>query len=136
MTDQETVELITESSCLQFFIALRSYQAVSPFDPAMMVHFRKCLGPDLIKICKEMAKSNGIARLAKTLASLEENIGNGEENKQLAASAEATGLGSERLESGSTLMHDATSAPDDAISYHLLACSKKKRLKRPEIREA
>lgn len=117
VTDQETVELITESPYLQFFIGLSSYQAMSPFDSSMMEQFRAHLGPDLLKICKEMTKPSGIARITKMLASLEETIGKGEGDQQPATSAEVSGLGAERLEEpGSTLMLDATS-PSDDIPY-------------------
>jgi len=40
-SDRETVEQITENPYLQFFIGLREYQDHPPFDPSLMVHFRK-----------------------------------------------------------------------------------------------
>ena len=40
-----------ESPYLQFLIGLSAYQAMSQFDPSMMVHFRRRIGSDLIKIC-------------------------------------------------------------------------------------
>jgi len=39
VTDRETVELITESPYLQFFVGLSGYQSSPLFDPSMMVHF-------------------------------------------------------------------------------------------------
>lgn len=117
VTDQETVELITESPYLQYFIGLSGYQATSPFDSSMMEQFRTCLGPDLVKICKEMTKPSGIACMTKMLTSLEEAIGEGKGGQQLAAGTEASGLGAERLEElGSTLTLDAT-GPSDDIPY-------------------
>jgi hypothetical protein len=62
VTDRETVELITESPYLQFFIGLSGYHPVPPFDASMMVHFRKRIGPELIKVCNgAMTKANGKA---------------------------------------------------------------------------
>lgn len=68
VTDRETVDLITESPYLQFFIGLSGYQVLRPFDPSMMVHFRKRIGPDLIKVCNDMTKANGIAMIQELLA--------------------------------------------------------------------
>lgn len=42
-TDRETVEQITENPYLQYFIGLEKYQIEPPFDPSLMVHFRKRL---------------------------------------------------------------------------------------------
>lgn len=44
LSDRETVEQITENPYLQYFIGLREYQAQPPFDPSLMVHFRKRFG--------------------------------------------------------------------------------------------
>lgn len=54
VTDRETMNLITESLCLQFFIGqffieLQGCQALAPFDPSMMVHFCRRIVPGLIK---------------------------------------------------------------------------------------
>jgi IS5 family transposase len=60
VTDRETVDLITESPYLQFVIGLSGYQYTRPFDASIMVQVRKFFGPDLIKICNDMTKTNGI----------------------------------------------------------------------------
>jgi IS5 family transposase len=43
LTDGDLVEQIMESPYLQFFIDLRAFQYSAPFDPSMMVYFRKRL---------------------------------------------------------------------------------------------
>ena len=43
LSDQETVEHITENPYMQFFIGLESYQYEPAFDASMMTHFRKRL---------------------------------------------------------------------------------------------
>lgn len=48
-TDRETVEQITENPYLQYFIGLEKYQIESPFDPSLMVHFRKRLDQKIMK---------------------------------------------------------------------------------------
>jgi hypothetical protein len=48
VTDRETVELITESPYLQFFIGLQGFLYLKPFDASMMVHFRKRIDPELL----------------------------------------------------------------------------------------
>jgi len=44
LTDEETVEQIRENHYLQFFLGYQAYCDEQPFDPSMMVHFRKRLG--------------------------------------------------------------------------------------------
>jgi hypothetical protein len=41
LTDEETVEQIRENPYLQFFLGFAGYSTKAPFDPSMMVHFRK-----------------------------------------------------------------------------------------------
>ena len=117
VTDRETVELITESPYLQFFIGLSAYQPLPPFDPSMMVHFRKRIGPDLIKVCNDMTKASGIAMVQELLAASEYgDASDSEERKQLTAIEEELGVKPASLELGSnwgTLILDATCVPDD-----------------------
>lgn len=84
VTDRETVELITESPYLHYFIGMSGYQYMRPFDPSMMVHFRKRIGPDLIKVCNQLTKANGIAMIQQLLASCDEG-GSGVETGDLNA---------------------------------------------------
>ncbi|MCT7992169.1 IS5 family transposase [Laspinema olomoucense] len=49
ISDRETVEQIQENPYLQYFIGQNSYQNEAPFDPSMMVHFRKRITPDLLQ---------------------------------------------------------------------------------------
>jgi len=53
-TDEETVEMIKENPYLQFFLGYESYKGEKPFDPSMMVHFRRRLGPEEIKRINEI----------------------------------------------------------------------------------
>lgn len=48
-TDRETVEQITENPYLQYFIGLEKYQIEPPFDPSLMVYFRKRLDQKVMK---------------------------------------------------------------------------------------
>jgi hypothetical protein len=131
VTDRETVELITESPYLQFFIGLSGYQSSPPFDPSMMVHFRKRIGPGLIKVCNAMTKSNGIAMIQELLAANGQKDGTDpDERKQLEAIEEELGVKPASLEPGSnwgTLILDATCVPDDIpypVDLRLLAESR------------
>ena len=115
VTDRETVELITESPYLQFFIGLSGFQYLKPFDSSMLVHFRKRIGPDLIKVCNDMTKANGIAMIQELLASSQEGKTDAEQ-KELEAIETELGVPPTTLEPGSnwgTLILDATCVPDD-----------------------
>jgi len=48
ITDEETVEQIRETPYLQYLLGLREYTDESPFDPSMMVHFRKRITPEIL----------------------------------------------------------------------------------------
>lgn len=54
LTDEETVEIIRENHYLQYFLGFESYKYEKPFDPSMMVHFRRRLGPEDIKEMNEL----------------------------------------------------------------------------------
>jgi IS5 family transposase len=48
LTDEELAEQIKENPYLQFFIGLEAFQYSAPFDPSMMVYFRKRLPESVI----------------------------------------------------------------------------------------
>lgn len=49
-SDEETVEQISENPYLQYFLGFKSFKQQRPFDPSMLVHFRKRLSMDIV--CK------------------------------------------------------------------------------------
>lgn len=53
-SDRETVEQITENPYLQYFIGLKEFQFDDPFDPSLMVHFRKRLGLETMMQINEL----------------------------------------------------------------------------------
>lgn len=53
-SDRETVEQIMENPYLQYFIGLKEFQFDAPFDPSLMVHFRKRLGLETMKQINEL----------------------------------------------------------------------------------
>jgi IS5 family transposase len=53
VTDEETVEQIRENPYLQYFIGLHEFQEEEPFDPSMMVHFRKRINLEMIREINE-----------------------------------------------------------------------------------
>ena len=48
MSDEETVEAITENPYLQYFIGLHSFQQVAPFHASSLTHFRKPFDVELV----------------------------------------------------------------------------------------
>jgi transposase, IS5 family len=47
-SDEETVEQIRENPYLQYFLGFSEYQDEAPFDPSMLVHFRKRLSLEVV----------------------------------------------------------------------------------------
>lgn len=54
LTDEETVENIRENPYLQYFLGYELYKDEKPFDPSMMVHFRRRLGAEEIAEMNEL----------------------------------------------------------------------------------
>ena len=54
LTDRETVEQIQENPYIQYFLGFESFQDKEPFDPSMMVHFRKRFSLDEVGEINEM----------------------------------------------------------------------------------
>ena len=60
LTDEELVEQIKENPYLQFFSGLEGYQYSAPFDPSMMVYFRKRLPESVVNDCNERIVRHGL----------------------------------------------------------------------------
>ena len=60
LTDEELVEQIKENLYLQFFIGLEAFQYSAPFDPSMMVYFRKRLPEAVVNDCNERIVRHGL----------------------------------------------------------------------------
>ena len=58
-SDIETVEQIEENPYLQFFIGLKEYKTEAPFDPSLMVHFRKRFNMEAINSINERIFKKG-----------------------------------------------------------------------------
>lgn len=52
-SDEETVEQISENPYLQYFLGFKSFKLERPFDPSMLVHFRKRLSMNLVSKINE-----------------------------------------------------------------------------------
>ncbi len=58
VTDRETVEQIKENFYLQYFIGMSAYSNEAPFEPSMLVHFRKRIEQNLLnQVNKKMVKN-------------------------------------------------------------------------------
>ena len=57
LTDEETVEIISENPYMQYFIGLEKYEQKAPFDSSMMTHFRKRFNAQDIKDIDELLHS-------------------------------------------------------------------------------
>jgi hypothetical protein len=54
ISDREVVEQIRETPYLQYFMGMEGYEDKEPFDPSIMVHFRKRLNGQLIEKANEI----------------------------------------------------------------------------------
>jgi IS5 family transposase len=70
-SDVETVYQIQETPCLQYFCGNAAYEDKLPFDPSLMVYFRKRLTPEILGEINEMIIAK--ARCKENLLSNDEN---------------------------------------------------------------
>lgn len=65
-SDRETVQQIKENPYLQYFVGLKCYENKIPFDPSMLVHFRKRIGIEIIdKINRQIVKETSLGEEAE-----------------------------------------------------------------------
>ena len=62
LTDRETVMQIQENPYIQFFLGFESYHDEEPFDPSLMVHFRKRLDEKTVSEMNELVVKNWVKR--------------------------------------------------------------------------
>ena len=67
LTDEETVDQIRENPYMQFFLGFEGYTSKKPFDPSMMVHFRKRLTDDDLRRINELVVQRGKQMLLEEL---------------------------------------------------------------------
>ena len=98
VTDRETVDQIRETPSMQYFCGFETYSTERPFDPSLMVHFRK-------RITAEMMKEISVgAFAAEAKKAIEAEAEKGDDDKG--------GSDDENKPKG-TLLLDATCCPSD-----------------------
>jgi len=96
LSDEETVEQIRENPYLQYFLGYEGYHDEQPFDPSMMVHFRKRLGAEMVNEINELVTAPHVGREGEQSADDEEGRGGeggatgGENRGQLKMDASCT----------------------------------------------
>jgi hypothetical protein len=61
LTDDETVEQIRENAYLQYFLGVAGYSRKVPFDPSMIIHFRKLFSQEELNRINELIDERGKA---------------------------------------------------------------------------
>jgi transposase, IS5 family len=75
LTDEETVEQIRENAYMQFFLGFAGYSSKAPFDPSMMVHFRKRFSEEDLKRINELIVERGKAMVMEAVSRNPEDEG-------------------------------------------------------------
>jgi transposase, IS5 family len=68
LTDEEIVEQIRENAYMQFFLGLAGYSSKPPFDPSMMVQFRKRFSEEDLKRINELIVEPGKAMVMEAVS--------------------------------------------------------------------
>lgn len=69
LADEETVHQIRQNASMQFFLGFSGYSSKVPFDPSMMVHFRKRYSDDDLRRINELVVQRGKEMLAEVISS-------------------------------------------------------------------
>ena len=111
LTDEELVGQIKENPYLQFFIGLEVFQHSAPFDPSMMVYFRKRLPETVVNDCNERIVRHGlkVIRSSDSQGSGDDNGGGGGSTNP----AVQTQPSPQKQPNQGSLLIDATCAPVD-----------------------
>lgn len=110
LTDEELVEQIKENPYLQFFIGLEAFQYSAPFDPSMMVYFRKRLPESVVNDCNERIVRYGLRVIDSSGADHHDDSSNG--GAAATAADQEVGATANQPNQGSLLI-DATCVPAD-----------------------
>jgi IS5 family transposase len=111
LTDEELVEQIKENPYLQYFIGLEAFQYSAPFDPSMMVYFRKRLPEAIVNDCNERIVRHGLNMIRASDAQ-----GPGDDNGSSGGSTSPPDQptpSSQKQPNQGSLLIDATCAPVD-----------------------
>ena len=110
LTDEELVEQIKENPYLQFFIGLEAFQSSAPFDPSMMVYFRKRLPEAIVNDCNERIVRHGL----KVIRSADpQGPGDDDGSGGSTSPADQPKPSSQKQPNQGSLLIDATCAPVD-----------------------
>ena len=112
LTDEELVEQIKENPYLQFFLGLEGFQYSSPFDPSMMVYFRKRLPESVVNDCNERIVWHGLNVIHSSAANDHDDDDGNQGGETGRADHQQTRSDTPRTNQGSLLI-DATCAPAD-----------------------
>jgi IS5 family transposase len=69
-TDEESVEQMRENPYMQYFLGFAGYSSKAPFDPSMMVHFRKRFLEEELSRINELIAACGKAIVIEAIARL------------------------------------------------------------------
>jgi transposase, IS5 family len=110
LTDEELVEQIKEYPYLQFFIGLEAFQYSAPFDPSMIVYFRKRLPESIVNDCNERIVRHGLNLIRSAESEDDEN----DKSDSGVPSDQPAQASSDKVSSNQgTLLIDATCVPAD-----------------------
>ena len=70
LSDEETVERIREKPYMPFFLGFAGYSSKVPFDPSMMVNFRKRFSEEDLNRINELIAERGKAMMIEAVSSL------------------------------------------------------------------
>ena len=99
LSDRKLVEMISENPYMQYFIGLSAFTEEYPFDPSLLVRFRKRIGKKTINEINEM--------IARPAIEKDDDDAKGDDN---------TDIKSKEPENSGNLILDATCVPAD-IKY-------------------
>jgi len=112
LSDRDTIDEIVENPYLQYFIGLTGFIEKKPFDPSLMVHFRKRLGKDIINEINEAIAKAGIQQAKDDDKNDDDSNNGGNDEEESMETGTDTGQTDENGNKGKLIL-DATCTPAD-----------------------
>lgn len=115
LTDEETVEQIRENAYLQYLLGWEAYRDEQPFDPSMMVHFRKRLSDSVLSEINELVIQQASSSSNDSEDNEEDGASGGGQQSSAGSPSQQASSGECEQEPGNSgsLLMDASCTPAD-----------------------
>ena len=123
ISDEETIQMISENLYIQYFLGFDSFTSEAPFDASLFVELRKRMGMEQLNKINDVIYQAAVGKFGVVTEKADNGSDDGEEMEQAPDSTDSVSHGQEEAEENSSvsknrgrMLVDATACPQD-IAY-------------------